>query len=245
MALFVVPMLSRQQFTMLTLPSHYLLTCARDKARQLPQSHLTSTIHLPVAFLTNHRDHLLPIMDPTHPPQPAQQFIYARPVDMSEVLPLTFQTCRFNGGRLLIPPKYLKPRSYTRSDIALQDPIRQSYNAYLTMNDYQRGYWDAITDQLVKKMAASISLALVARQHRLTPLDVVVRIAQFVDIRIAKKQVVVDRQDTLVDICNWILGSMVWEICEGVFPEVVAARYSLSVRDMTMTIAQWGLVLAE
>ncbi|KAK4937477.1 hypothetical protein LTR10_021929 [Elasticomyces elasticus] len=184
-------------------------------------------------------------MDPSHPPQPAQQLIYARPVDMSEFVPLTFQTCRYNGGRLLIPPKYLRTRAYTRSDIALQDPIGRSHNAYLTMNDYQRGYWDAITLTLVAKMANNISLALVARRHRLTPLDIIVRIAQFVDIGIVKNGVVVDRQETMADIRNWMLGSIVWEICEGVFPEVVAARYSLSVRDMTTTIAQWGLVLAE
>ncbi|KIV81682.1 hypothetical protein PV11_03852 [Exophiala sideris] len=184
-------------------------------------------------------------MEPTHPPQPAQQVVYARPVDMSEVVPLTFQTCRYNGGRLLIAPKHLRPRAYTRSDIALQDPIGRSQNAYLTMNDYQRGYWDATTLTLVVKMANNISLALVARQHRLTPLDIIVRIAQFVDKGIAKNGVIVDRQDTMTNIRNWMLGNIVWEICEGVFPEVVAARYSLSVRDMTTTIAQWGLVLAE
>lgn len=113
------------------------------------------------------------------------------------------------------------------------------------MNDYQRGYWDAMTWMLVQKMANSVSLALVARQHRLTPLDVVVRIAQFVDKRIAEKGVIIDRHDTMADIRNWMLANIVWEICEGVFPEVVAARYAMKVRDMVMVISQWGLVLAE
>lgn len=112
------------------------------------------------------------------------------------------------------------------------------------MNDYERGFWDAESLHITHKLANNISLALVCRQHRMALLDVVVRIAQLTEKRIEERQLTISpRPTTGEEVRNWMLGSMVWEICEGVFPEVVAARYAFSVRDMALCIAQWGLAM--
>ncbi|KAK5561913.1 hypothetical protein LTR46_000718 [Exophiala xenobiotica] len=168
----------------------------------------------------------------------------ARPVDMSEVTPLQFEACRSNGGRLLVPQKYLLPFAVTRTDLALIEMDGTTDNGYLSMNEYQRGFWDAETLHVTHKLANNISLALVSRQHRMRPLDMVVRIAQLTEKRIKKKHVTISPSPTTGgEVRDWMLGSMVWEICEGVFPEVVAARYAFSVRDMASSIAQWALAM--
>ena len=190
----------------------------------------------------------------------------ARPVDMSEVskflpllsslslplfrltdylpAPLQFEACRFNAGRLPVPRRYLAPFAVTRTDLALIEMGVTSDNGYLSMNEYQRGFWDAETLHITHKLANNISLALVSRQHRMTPVDVVVRIAQLTEKRIKERRLTISPCPTTGgEVRNWMLGSMVWEICEGVFPEVVAARYAFSVRDMASCIAQWGLAM--
>lgn len=186
-------------------------------------------------------------------------------------VPLSFEACRFNGGRLLVPPHHLEPSAMSRADLALEGVSGLTVdNGYSTMTDYQRGWWDSETVHMAHKMANCVSLSLVARQHRVTPRDVVVRIAQYAERRrmgerrggggfaFATHNIIIinnnsnsnsnNRQQqhptsAVEEVRVWILGSMVWEICEGVFPEGVARRYAFTVRDMIMTIAQWGLCI--
>ncbi|KIW19083.1 hypothetical protein PV08_03375 [Exophiala spinifera] len=188
--------------------------------------------------------------------------VYAQPraIDMADVTPLSFEACRYNGGRLLVPVHFLAPSAMTRADLALGASGLAVDNGYLVMTDYQRGWWDSETVHLVHKMANNVSLSLVARQHRITPRDVVVRIAQYTERRMFERGIATQnnnnnnnnngssgnnnlRLTSAEEVRVWLLGSMVWEVCEGVFPEVVAARYTFTVRDMIITIAQWALCL--
>lgn len=176
--------------------------------------------------------------------------------------PMSFEACRFNGGRLLLPLHLLAPSAMTRADMALGASGLPVDNGYLTMTDYQRGWWDSETVHMMRKMANNISLSLVARQHRVTPRDVVVRIAQHVERKMDEFGFATQDNNNssngnngntntnnnypptnAMELRVWLLGSMVWEICEGVFPEVVASRYAFTVRDMIETIAQWGLCM--